>query len=48
MSVVDQTFDEVAVAARGSIADAPVLFVVLEGDRPHARGARFSLVEWTR
>jgi DNA-binding NtrC family response regulator len=41
---VDETLDEVAVSARGSVADAPVLFLALEGDRPHARGARFSLV----
>ncbi len=44
MPPVDQTLDEVAHAAAGSVADAPVLFVVLEGDRPIARGARFSLV----
>ena len=44
MSTVDQTLDEVAHAAAGSVVNAPVLFVVLEGDRPLARGARFSLV----
>jgi DNA-binding NtrC family response regulator len=41
---VDQTLDEVAHAEAGSVQKAPVLFVVLEGDRPLARGARFSLV----
>ncbi|MGO8993697.1 MAG: sigma 54-interacting transcriptional regulator [Polyangiaceae bacterium] len=44
MSPVDQTLDEVARAEGASVASVPVLFVVLEGDRPLARGARFSLV----
>ena len=44
MSPVDQTLDEVAHASSGSTARAPILFVVLEADRPTARGARFSLV----
>ncbi|HEX3344594.1 MAG TPA: sigma 54-interacting transcriptional regulator [Polyangiaceae bacterium] len=44
MSPVDQTLDEVALASAGSSARAPVLFIVLEADRPTARGARFSLV----
>ncbi len=44
MSSVDQTLDEVARAEGGTGASGPVLFVVLEGDRPLARGARFSLV----
>jgi transcriptional regulator of acetoin/glycerol metabolism len=44
VSLVDQTLDEVAHGAAGAAGDAPVLFVVLEGDRPIARGARFSLV----
>jgi transcriptional regulator with AAA-type ATPase domain len=44
VSSIDQTLDEVSHAAAGSVAGAPALFVVLEGDRPLARGARFSLV----
>jgi DNA-binding NtrC family response regulator len=44
VSSVDQTLDEVAQAAPGSVASAPVLVVVLEGDRLLARGARYSLV----
>ena len=44
MSSVDQTLDEVAHFATGSVANVPVLFVVLEGDRLLARGARLSLV----
>jgi DNA-binding NtrC family response regulator len=44
VSSVDQTLDEVAHFATGSVADVPVLFVVLEGDRLLARGARLSLV----
>jgi DNA-binding NtrC family response regulator len=44
VSGIDQTLDEVSHAAGGSVAAAPALFVVLEGDRPLARGARFSLV----
>ncbi len=44
MSSVDQTLDEVAHSATGSVANVPVLFVVLEGDRLLARGARLSLV----
>ena len=44
MSSVDQTLDEVAHAATGEVDRVPVLFVVLEGDRLLARGARFSLV----
>ncbi len=41
---VDQTLDEMAVASADATARAPVLFVVLEADRPLSRGARFSLV----
>jgi transcriptional regulator of acetoin/glycerol metabolism len=41
---VDETLDEVAHTIGGSVARAPTLFVVLEGDRPLGRGARFSLV----
>jgi DNA-binding NtrC family response regulator len=44
VSSVEQTLDEVAHYASGSAARAPVLFVVLEGDSPLARGARYSLV----
>ena len=44
MSAADQTHDEVAHYASGSVSSAPVLFLVLEGDRPLSRGARFSLV----
>ncbi len=44
MSSVDQTLDEVAHSATASVAKVPVLFVVLEGDRLLARGARLSLV----
>jgi DNA-binding NtrC family response regulator len=44
LSSVDQTLDEVAHAAAGSTARTPILFVMLEADRPLARGARFSLV----
>jgi DNA-binding NtrC family response regulator len=44
MNRVDQTLDEMAVAAADSTARAPVLFLVLEADRPLSRGARFSLV----
>jgi transcriptional regulator of acetoin/glycerol metabolism len=41
---IDQTLDEVAHSSIGSVARVPVLFVVLEGDRPLGRGARFPLV----
>jgi DNA-binding NtrC family response regulator len=44
LSSVEQTLDEVAYASSGSTARAPVLFLVMEADRPLARGARFSLV----
>ena len=44
MNHVDQTLDEMAVASADATARAPVLFVVLEADRPLSRGARFSLV----
>jgi DNA-binding NtrC family response regulator len=44
LSSVDQTLDEVAYSSGGSTTGAPVLFVVMEADRPLARGARFSLV----
>jgi DNA-binding NtrC family response regulator len=44
VSAADQTHDEVAHHASGSVSSAPVLFLVLEGDRPLSRGARFSLV----
>jgi len=41
---IDETLDEVAYASSGASARAPMLFVVLECDRPLARGARYSLV----
>ena len=44
MSSVEQTLDEVAHGAAGSSANAPVLFVVLEGDNLLSRGARYSLI----
>jgi DNA-binding NtrC family response regulator len=44
VSSVDQTLDEVSHAAAGSGAGAPLLFLVLEADRPTTRGARWSLV----
>ncbi len=44
MSSVDQTLDEVAHSTTASVAEVPVLFVVLEGDRLLARGMRLSLV----
>ncbi|HEY8038383.1 MAG TPA: sigma 54-interacting transcriptional regulator [Polyangiaceae bacterium] len=44
MSSVDQTLDEVAHASAGSSSRAPILFLVLEAERPSARGARYSLV----
>ncbi len=44
MSSVDQTLDEVSHAAAGTGPGAPLLFLVLEADRPLARGARWSLV----
>jgi transcriptional regulator of acetoin/glycerol metabolism len=44
VSSVDQTLDEVAHASAGSRALTPILYVVLEADRPLARGARYSLV----
>ena len=44
MISLDQTLDEVSYASGGSVARSPLLFVVLEGDRPTARGARYSLV----
>src|SRR5438552_1213478 len=40
----DQTLDEVAYAHADAPRRAPVLFVVLEADRPMSRGARYSLV----
>ncbi len=43
MSPVDQTLDEVSHSAAGGQAPAPLLFLVLEADRPLARGARWSL-----
>jgi DNA-binding NtrC family response regulator len=43
VSSVDQTLDEVARSTGGSVARAPALFVVVEADRPLARGARLSL-----
>jgi DNA-binding NtrC family response regulator len=44
VSSVDQTLDEVAHASAGSTARSPILFIVLEADRPTARGSRYSLV----
>src|SRR5579859_5276872 len=44
VSSLDQTLDEVAYASSGSVARSPVLFVVMEGDRLNARGARYSLL----
>ena len=44
MSPVDQTLDEVSHEASSSGARPPVLFLVLEAERPLARGARWSLV----
>jgi DNA-binding NtrC family response regulator len=44
LTTVDQTLDEVALASGAPSARVPILFVVLEADRPTARGARFSLV----
>jgi DNA-binding NtrC family response regulator len=41
---VDQTLDEIAYSSLGSVTTSPVLFVILEGDRLLARGARYSLV----
>jgi DNA-binding NtrC family response regulator len=40
----DETLDEVAYAHADAPRRAPVLFVVLEADRPMSRGARYSLV----
>ncbi|HEY8089744.1 MAG TPA: sigma 54-interacting transcriptional regulator [Polyangiaceae bacterium] len=44
MSTVDQTLDEVAHSSGRSGPRAPILFIVLEADRPLGRGARYSLV----
>jgi DNA-binding NtrC family response regulator len=44
VTATDQTLDEVAYASSGSRASSPLFFVVLEGDRLAARGARYSLV----
>jgi DNA-binding NtrC family response regulator len=41
---LEQTLDEVSYATSGSVARSPLLFVVLEGDRLMARGARYSLI----
>ena len=43
MGTVDQTLDEVSHAATGTGARSPLLFLVLEADRPLMRGARWSL-----
>ena len=44
VSPVDQTLDEVAHTSRAHQRARPILFVVLEADRPPPAGARFSLV----
>ncbi len=44
MSAVDETLDEVSHDASRAGARPPVLFLVLEAERPLARGARWSLV----
>jgi len=44
VSPADQTLDEVSHHASGSGGRPPVLFLVLEAERPLARGARWSLV----
>ena len=44
MSPADQTLDEVSHHASGAGGRPPVLFLVLEAERPLARGARWSLV----
>lgn len=44
MGSVDQTLDEVSHGAAGSGPRAPLLFLVMEADRPLLRGVRWSLV----
>lgn len=44
MSIVDQTHEDVAHSAASPTSRGPILFLVLEGDRPLSRGARYSLV----
>ncbi len=44
MTPVDETLEDVAHGAGGASTRGPILFVVLEGDRPSSRGARYSLV----
>jgi hypothetical protein len=44
VSTVDQTHEDVAHSTASPAGRAPLLFVVLEADRPLSRGARFSLV----
>jgi DNA-binding NtrC family response regulator len=41
---VDETLEDVAHRARGAASSGPILFLVLEADRPLSRGARWSLV----
>jgi hypothetical protein len=44
VSPVDETLDDVTHGAAGAVVGGPILFVVLEGERPLSRGARHSLV----
>src|SRR5580693_2186724 len=44
VSSVDQTLDEVSYADAGAGPRSPLLFLVLEADRPLKRGVRWSLV----
>jgi DNA-binding NtrC family response regulator len=41
---VDETLEDIGPSARGVSPRGPILFVVFEGERPLARGARYSLV----
>jgi DNA-binding NtrC family response regulator len=44
VSPVDETLEDVAHVAALGAGRGPILFVVMEGDRPMSRGARYSLV----
>ena len=44
MSPIDETLEDVAHGAALGTGRGPILFVVMEGDRPLSRGARYSLV----
>jgi DNA-binding NtrC family response regulator len=44
VSSVETTLEDVSHGARAAVSRGPMLFVVLEGERPSARGARYSLV----